>query len=174
VYAVPLDKEVVAAIYAEHGGVLRRFALRATRDPGLADDLVQEVVFRAWRKAPEPTNMRGYLLATARNLLIDQYRAAARRPLESVDVDLPERPQGDRTTGSVAEVDRLLDQVLVEEALTRLQPDHREVVRVLYYDGLTVNQAADRLHIPAGTVKSRAYYAVRSLRAVLDEMGVAQ
>ena len=80
---MPLDKEVVAAIYAEHGGVLRRFALRATRDPGLADDLVQEVVFRAWRKAPEPTNMRGYLLATARNLLIDQYRAAGRRPAES-------------------------------------------------------------------------------------------
>ena len=75
---------------------------------------------------------------------------------------------------SVAEVDRLLDQVLVEEALTRLQRDHREVVRVLYYEGLTVNQAADLLKIPAGTVKSRAYYAVRSLRAVLDEMGVAQ
>lgn len=41
----------------------------------------------------------------------------------------------------------------------------------LYYQGLTVTDAAGRLGIPAGTVKSRSYYAVRALRAVLQEMG---
>ena len=56
----------------------------------------------------------------------------------------------------------------------RLQPDHRAVVVALYYQRFSVAEAADNLGIPAGTVKSRAFYAVRSLRAILDEMGVTQ
>ena len=48
------------------------------------------------------------------------------------------------------------------------------MVVALYYQRLSVAEAADHLGIPAGTVKSRAFYAVRSLRTVLDEMGVTQ
>lgn len=169
---MPLGDEMVTAIYVEHADMLRRFALRAMHDAGRAEDLVQEVVFRAWRRSPEPDDMRSYLLASARNLVIDQYRAAARRPQESHDAAIPEVPAN--AGDPEAEVNRLLDQILVEEALTRLQPDHRNVVQALYFAGLSVQQAADSLGVPAGTVKSRAYYAVRSLRTILDEMGVQQ
>ncbi|MDQ2848194.1 MAG: sigma-70 family RNA polymerase sigma factor [Actinomycetota bacterium] len=168
---MPLGDEVVAAIYVEHADMLRRFALRAVHDPGRAEDLVQEVVFRAWRRSPAPDDMRSYLLASARNLVIDQYRAAARRPQESQDAAIPETPGA---SDPESEVNRLLDQILVEDALTRLQPDHRNVVQALYFAGMSVQQAADTLGVPAGTVKSRAYYAVRSLRTILDEMGVQQ
>jgi RNA polymerase sigma-70 factor (ECF subfamily) len=60
---------------------------------------------------------------------------------------------------------------VVAEALARLSKDHRAVVQALYYDGCTVNEAALRLGVPAGTVKSRSYYAVRALRTALEEMG---
>jgi RNA polymerase sigma-70 factor (ECF subfamily) len=56
--------------------------------------------------------------------------------------------------------------------LRRLSPDHREVIKALYFDDLTVAEAADRLNVALGTVKSRSYYAVRALRAVFDEMGL--
>jgi RNA polymerase sigma-70 factor (ECF subfamily) len=79
-----------------------------------------------------------------------------------------------RTGNPEQEIDHALDQILVEEALARLQPDHRSVVVALYYQRLSVAEAADQLGIPPGTVKSRAFYAVRSLRTVLDEMGVTQ
>ena len=71
-------------------------------------------------------------------------------------------------------IDRALDQVLVEEALARLQPTHREVISCLYYERLSVAETANRVGVPEGTVKSRAFYAVRSLRVILDEMGVTR
>ena len=71
-------------------------------------------------------------------------------------------------------LDRALDQVLVEEALGRLQANHRDIVRCLYYQRLTVAETSSRLGVPEGTVKSRAFYAVRNLRVILDEMGVTR
>ena len=61
---------------------------------------------------------------------------------------------------------------LVRAALDRLSAEHRQVVESVYYDGRTVADTARRLSVPEGTVKSRAYYAVRALRAVFEEMGV--
>ena len=62
----------------------------------------------------------------------------------------------------------------MHEALSQLSSQHRDVVIALHYQRLTVAEAAERLDVPEGTVKSRAYYALRHLRSVLDEMGVTQ
>jgi RNA polymerase sigma-70 factor (ECF subfamily) len=173
---MPLDEAVVADIYREHAPVLRRFVGRSVSDPARAEDIVQEVILRVWKQAPEVTSMRAYLLQTARNVLIDMHRAAGRRVVEvAADRDDDSRARLDpRTPNPQVEIDHALDQILVEDALARLQPDHRAVVVALYYQRLSVAEAAVRLGIPAGTVKSRAFYAVRSLRVVLDEMGVTQ
>ena len=81
---MPLDEDVVAAIYRDHGTALRRFVLSASRDPQLADDIVQETVLRVWQQAPQITgSMRSYLFRTARNIMIDNYRKAQRRPQEA-------------------------------------------------------------------------------------------
>ncbi|HET7398203.1 MAG TPA: sigma-70 family RNA polymerase sigma factor [Intrasporangium sp.] len=161
-----LDEDAVAQIYLEHAPMLRRVVWRATGDAGRVEDIVQETILRVWRKAPDTDNLRAYLIATARHLIVDQHRAAARRPHE---VALQ-----DTGVGGTSDLDQALDQVLVEEALARLQPDHRTIIRCLYYERLTVVESARRLGIPDGTVKSRAFYAVRSLRDILDEMGVTR
>jgi len=173
---MPLDEEVVANIYRDHAPALRRFIGRTSVDQSRAEDVVQEVILRVWRQAPEVSSMRAYLLQTTRNILIDMHRAAGRRVTEvAEDRDDDSRARVDpRAANPVVEIDRALDQILVEDALARLQPDHRAVVVALYYRRLTVSEAAAVLGIPAGTVKSRAFYAVRSLRAILDEMGVTQ
>ena len=56
--------------------------------------------------------------------------------------------------------------------LERLSTDHQAVVRAMYYEGRSVADAARSLSVPEGTVKSRAYYAVRALRTAFEEMGV--
>ncbi|MEO5743205.1 MAG: sigma-70 family RNA polymerase sigma factor [Terracoccus sp.] len=162
---MPLDDAVVAAIYDEHAPMLRRVVWRATSDPNRVEDIVQEVILRVWRKAPDAENLRAYLITTARHLIVDQHRAAERRPQQAQLTELG---------SDESAIDRALDQVLVEEALGRLQPNHREVVRCLYYEGLTVAETSTRTGVPVGTVKSRAFYAVRNLRAILDEMGVTR
>lgn len=161
---MPLDEDVVAAIYRDHGTALRRFVLSCTSDAYAADDVVQETILRVWQQAPSITgSLRSYLFRTARNIIIDDYRRSRRRPAETAEQD----------HGDPAErVDELLNRVLMEEALLRLSMEHREVLVALHYQRFTVNEAALRLNIPAGTVKSRAFYAVRALRTILDEMGV--
>jgi RNA polymerase sigma-70 factor, ECF subfamily len=164
---LPLDEDVVESIYRDHGPALRRFVLSASRDPQLAEDVVQETVLRVWQHAPEVNgSLRSYLFRTARNIMIDNYRRAQHRPAEAL---------GDGLNGhaeAVERVDELLNRVLIEEALLRLTREHRDVLVALHYRRFTVNEAALQLNIPSGTVKSRAYYAVRALRTILDEMGV--
>ena len=162
-----LDEDVVAAIYRDHGPALRRFVLSACRDPHMADDVVQETVLRVWQQAPHITgSLRSYLFRTARNIMIDNYRKAQRRPREATDRDLPDPADGEER------VDELLNRVLMEEALLRLSAEHRDVLVALHYRRYTVQEASVSLNIPSGTVKSRAFYAVRALRTILDEMGV--
>ncbi len=172
---MPLDDDAVAAIYREHGPMLQRLALRATGDPQRAQEIVQEVVMRVWRQAPEPQHLRAYLAQATRNLVVDQHRAAQRRPQpappSSVD---PDGPSAGSAAYDPSEIDRALDALLVEQALRRLSPEHLAVVRALHYRRLTVTEAAAELGLPPGTVKSRAFYAVRHLRAVFDEMGVTR
>ena len=61
---------------------------------------------------------------------------------------------------------------MVADAIRRLSRDHRAVLLECYFRGCTAAQAAARLGIPAGTVKSRLHYALHALRLVLEEMGV--
>ena len=57
-------------------------------------------------------------------------------------------------------------------ALVRLTPEHRQMIRLTHFQGLSVREIADKCQLPIGTVKSRTWYALRSLRLVLEEMGV--
>ena len=57
-------------------------------------------------------------------------------------------------------------------ALERLTPEHRQMIRLAHFQGLSVREIADQCQLPIGTVKSRTWYALRSLRLVLEEMGV--
>jgi RNA polymerase sigma-70 factor (ECF subfamily) len=68
--------------------------------------------------------------------------------------------------------DELLTTWLVADAVTRLSPEHRAVLQETYFNGRAVADAARRLGIPEGTVKSRTHYALRALRLALEEMGV--
>jgi RNA polymerase sigma-70 factor (ECF subfamily) len=74
-------------------------------------------------------------------------------------------PAGDDT-------DRTLESWAVAEALASLRPDHRKVIVETYYRGCSVAEAAVTLGIPAGTVKSRTYYALKALKLALEERGL--
>jgi RNA polymerase sigma-70 factor (ECF subfamily) len=162
--SMSMEEEAVAQLYRDHAAALRRFVLAATSDPDQAEDVVQETILRVWKLGPEVENMRGYLYRTARHVIIDNHR---RRSSRAQETNMPEEE-----LATADQVDRLLLKVVMEEALTRLSVDHRNVILALHYQRLTAAEAAEELHVPLGTVKSRAFYGVKALRSVLDEMGV--
>jgi RNA polymerase sigma-70 factor (ECF subfamily) len=169
---VTADAEVLRQLHDEHAAALHGFALRATRDPHQAQDVVQEVLLRAWRHpealAPERGSVRAWLMTLARNVVVDQHRRRGARPPEVAF----EGSAAEAAATPVNELDRAMESWLVAEALRRLTPDHRHVLVELYYKDKSVADAARTLGIPAGTVKSRAFYALRALRVVLQEQGV--
>ena len=81
------DERGIAAAYTAHGAEIYRFALRGLGDPGAAQDVVQEAFLRAWRYAdrhdPALSGLRVWLFAIARNVMVDQLRAAAARQCSS-------------------------------------------------------------------------------------------
>ena len=86
-------------------------------------------------------------------------------------------PLGNLNPGNLVpvpdEADRVLESWAVADALAALRPDHRQVLLETYYRGRSVAEAAIVLGVPAGTVKSRAFYALRALKLALEERGLA-
>jgi RNA polymerase sigma-70 factor (ECF subfamily) len=167
------DEELLRALHQEHGDALFAHALRlASGDRQRAEDLVQETLLRAWKHPealdPDRGSVRAWLFTTARHLAIDAWRRRSARLGEVVTDTLPEPPP------EVDEADRAVEAWTVAEALGRLSAAHREVLVECFYGGRSVAEAAARLGVPPGTVKSRTHYALRSLRLVLEEMGVTQ
>lgn len=157
-------------LHDEHAAALRGYCLRLTgHDRARAEDVVQETLLRAWRNQDRLDESRGsvrsWLFTVARNIVIDEWRT--RRVQSELSVaDVPEtREPGDQT-------DQLLMSWVVADAVLTLSTDHRAVLLECYYRGASVAQAAHRLGIPEGTVKSRTHYALRALRLALQEMGV--
>lgn len=71
-------------------------------------------------------------------------------------------------------IDRALRMMTISEALSDLSQAHREALVETYFKERTVNEAAEVLRVPAGTVRSRVFYALRSLRLSLEERGVTE
>jgi RNA polymerase sigma-70 factor (ECF subfamily) len=108
----------------------------------------------------EKGSVRGWLLTVARNIITDRIRAKAARPTEVAEMPTTPPIERDHAQGVV-------DSMTVLAALDRLTAEHREVLVELYYRGRTVAEAATVLGVPPGTVKSRSYYALRAMRAVI-------
>ena len=166
------DERLLEELYHLHGRVLFAFVLRLVSDHAQAEDFVQETMLRAWRNLdaidPQRGDPRSYLFTVAKNVVIDNWRAEQRRPrLVTDEAVLAEQAVEDELAARV-------DAWMVDQALERLSSEHRAVVNHLYYGGSTVTETAQTLGIPTGTVKSRAYYAIRVLRAAFEEMGITR
>jgi RNA polymerase sigma-70 factor (ECF subfamily) len=161
---------VMRQLHDEHAAALWSYCLRLTgQDRTRAEDVVQETLLRAWRHLPELDSaegrVRAWLFTVARNIVVDEWRSQ-RGHRELAMAEVPEVTElGDRT-------DQMLLSWVVAEAIAKLSPEHRAVLLECYYRGAPVADAARRLNVPEGTVKSRTHYALRALRLALAEMGV--
>ncbi len=164
--------EAIDAAYREFGTPLLRFAARSLGDRGLAEEAVQETFVRAWRRADRydasRAPLQAWLFAICRNVIIDMSRARKVRPAVTDGSVAADNRAND---GEVDAVEKMLQSAALEEALRRVDPEHRKVlIEVMLLDRPQEAVAAD-LGVPVGTVKSRVFYGLRSLRKSLQAIG---
>jgi RNA polymerase sigma-70 factor (ECF subfamily) len=164
--------DLMIELHGEHARALWAFALHLTGgDRARAEDVVQETLLRAWRDRAvldtSTARARAWLFTVARHLVIDEWRSGRSRR-EVLAAQTPE------PMDAASPTDGLLEAWLISDALARLSSEHRQVLVLCYFGGRSVAEAARELRVPQGTVKSRTHYALRSLKLVLEEMGVSR
>jgi len=168
VSAARADEAGLSRLCDEHAPALMAYVARLIGDRQMAEDVVQETLLRAWNHpdavSEEAVSPRAWLFTVARNLSMDQFRARRARPRE-VSADLIDLS----ALVTDEDIDLALQSMVVVEALNVLTPEHRAVLVETFYLGRSVAQAAAQLGIPEGTVKSRAFYALKALRTALAE-----
>jgi RNA polymerase sigma-70 factor (ECF subfamily) len=165
------DPQALADLYDRYGRLVYSLILRIVRDQATAEDLVQETFLRVWNRAqgvdPERGSVGPWLLAVARNRAIDYLRSAAGRQRNVLELDETDHPALYRDM----EPDLLISDRArrVKTAMEKLSPNHRTVMELAYFEGLSQTEMAERMGQPLGTVKTWVRTALKSLR---DELGV--
>ncbi|MFC7934172.1 sigma-70 family RNA polymerase sigma factor [Streptomyces cinereoruber] len=159
----------ITEVYGQYRPRLVRYAVRLLDgDWHKAEDIVQETAARAWKHSQflgtRREHIRPWLFTVVKNLVIDHHRARLNRPLELVPAE--------ELNAAWDGTDAPLTSHVILEALGELNEQQQTIIRLMYCMECSVAQAAEHLGIPPGTVKSRAFYAVRALRRALEQRGV--
>ena len=158
------DQEAFASLAVACGDRLHAVAHRILRDVGLAEDATQQALLAIWRNLPELRDPARFD-AWSYRLLVHACYVEGRRTrrwgpnLHLLPADEP--AMADSTS-------RVVDHDQLERGFRRLTIDHRAVVVLHHYLDLTLDEVAEALDIPVGTVRSRLHFAMRGLRAALD------
>jgi RNA polymerase sigma-70 factor (ECF subfamily) len=144
--------------------------LRILNDPMLAEEATQDAFLKLWSRARLFLNERGslllWLLTIARRTALDRVRLEGRRPVLSDSNDPDDLWQVIPDLDSMPEEARWRS---LHFAVQSLDPDHRQVIELSYYQGLSQSEIAEVLGWPLGTVKTRMRSAMDHLRQKWNE-----
>jgi RNA polymerase sigma-70 factor, ECF subfamily len=161
-----LDRQLTHLI-DEHASAVYHVAYGVLRDPGLAEDVVQDTMIKAWRSLGQfrgDSSTRTWVLRIAHNTAIDALRR--RRERSTAPHDLPD---GDGSTldDPARRAEGRADVELLRRALAGIDELSRTIVVLREVEGLSYQEIADTLEIPIATVKTRLLRARRALDAAV-------
>jgi RNA polymerase sigma-70 factor, ECF subfamily len=156
------NKLAMQALFARHRTSVYRWLLRFVSNEALAEDLLSEVFLDVWRQAARfecRSSVSTWLLSIARHKALSARRrrtdAELDEKIEATVADPADDPE-------VALQEKNRDELL-RRALTRLSPEHRQVIDLVYYHEKSVDEVARILDVPPATVKTRMFYARKKL-----------
>ena len=158
------DEEAFASLAVAAGDRLHAVAHRILRDIELAEDATQQALLTIWRDLPTLRDPARFDAWSYRLLVRACYAEGRRTKVWAPNLRLMPVDEPAEAVGLSAVVDR--DQL--ERGFRRLSIDHRAVVVLHHYVDLPLDQVAEVLGVPIGTVRSRLFHAMRGLRAALE------
>src|SRR5579863_7239995 len=157
--------DAMAAVFDRYSRIVYCIALRVLREPGLAEDVMQEVLLMVWKRPQSFVAQRGNLAAwlsvVTRNRAIDVLRK--RSPLQPID-EMPLPDPRDMTVAS--EKGWLLDKV--RTALETLPAEQQGPLELAYFQGLSHTEIAEKTGSPLGTVKTRIRAGLMTIRKAME------
>lgn len=159
------DERAFLALYDRYCNYVYALTLRILHDPMLAEEVTQDTFLKLWSRARQFLAERGsllnWLLTIARRSALDRIRLEARRPTLSDGIAPEEIWQNISEPDSASEESRWRTMYF---AVGSLAPEHRLVIELAYYQGLSQSEIASMLGWPLGTVKTRLRAAMEQLR----------
>src|SRR5919108_4292014 len=158
------DEEAFDELIGRIGDSLHSVARRILRDTTLAEDATQQALLDAWRFLPQLRDPDRFEAWTHRLLVRACYAEARRERRHRATLRLLPR---DRSNVSDSSATIVINEQL-DVGFRALSVEHRTVVVLVHYLGLSPSEAAERMGTPVGTARSRLHYALQQLRAALD------
>jgi RNA polymerase sigma-70 factor (ECF subfamily) len=158
------DEGAFASLAVAVGGRLHAVAHRILRDTDLAEDATQQALLTIWRDLPQLRDPARFDAWSYRLLVRACYAEGNRTRRWAPNLHLLPAEPLDAGEG----LDLIVDRDQLERGFRRLSIDHRAVVVLHHYLDMPLDQVAESLGVPVGTVRSRLHYAMRGLRAALE------
>ncbi|TDL30687.1 sigma-70 family RNA polymerase sigma factor [Jeotgalibacillus sp. S-D1] len=169
---VQQDKMALETLYNRYEKLIYSFSYRMTKDPKLAEEVVQEVFMKLWKThavySEEKGKFSSWLLTMTRNMALDLIRKQSKRP--TVEYEERDSLQEASETPEVM-LEEKEQTRLVRRAVTKLKKDQQHIIELFYFQGLTHEKIADRTGLPLGTVKGRIRLALKHLKTHIHEEG---
>ncbi len=162
----------LAEIYNRYARLVFSLAFKILNDRSSAEEVVQEVFVKVWRRARDYHDERGkfssWLTGIAHHHAIDELRRRRVRPSAAGD----ESAAADVMDDGPAPIDRAMQSLehrRIVDALCAIPPEQRRAIELAYFDGYTQQEIAERLSAPLGTIKTRMRLGMQKLKTLLDE-----
>ena len=169
------DEEAFRSLFAAYAPSAMALAGRVLRQSHLAEEIVQEAFVTLWLGAELYDERRGsvkaWLMTMVHHRAVDAVRReeTQRRRADDATAELREGTE-DPSDDVVEAVAAPGERAAVRDALDALPPEQREVLELMYFDGLSQTQVAEKTGAPLGTVKSRALLGMRRMRSELERL----
>lgn len=161
------DTVAFSLLYDRYSSALYGMILNIVEHEGDAENLLQDAFVKIWRNFkyfdPEKGRLFTFLATIARRTALDFIRSAYKSNQKmiqntdaAVSIESPD-PEMAKT-----------DFIGVDSLLLKLKPEQREIIDLIYFQGLTQQEVSDELQLPLGTVKSRCRATLLYLRTVLE------
>ncbi len=166
------EASAMQELYTAYGQRLYSYALRLTDDPQRAEDVVQDALVAAWRSARAyrgEGSFRAWLLGIVHHTAIKSLRHLSSSLTEAMEETLESH-----SASPEQQVEENDQSARLQAGLRSLSTEHRAVLELVFYQGLSLEEAAQVCRVPLGTIKSRLSYARRCLRGVLTRQGLEE
>ncbi|MBT8324965.1 MAG: sigma-70 family RNA polymerase sigma factor [Winogradskyella sp.] len=159
------DSYALNLLYEYYSDSLYGVILKVTKNEEIAEDALQETFIKVWKNAnrydPDKAKLFTWLFRIARNTAIDKLRSFNNRFKKEVQID--------KSNVYILPTADFNQEVLdLKDHVGRLDQRYQQVLRALYFEGMTQQEASDELDIPLGTIKSRLKIGLRELKKVYD------